>query len=107
MSYIRVVRHGIFVLPSFSSGFRAAAAAAAQRFENCPGGDTNMHARTSRKALSPIAIAVVAALAAAPAARAQDAGTGAGGLEEIIVTAQKREQKLQEVPIAVSVVTTD
>jgi iron complex outermembrane receptor protein len=61
-----------------------------------------MHARPSRKALSPIAIAVVAALAAAPAANAQD--SGAGGLEEIIVTAQKREQKLQEVPIAVSVV---
>ena len=61
-----------------------------------------MHARPSRKALSPIAIAVVAALAAAPAAHAQE--SGAGGLEEIIVTAQKREQKLQEVPIAVSVV---
>ena len=63
-----------------------------------------MHARTSRNALSPIALAVVAALAAAPAARAQETGTAAGGLEEIIVTAQKREQKLQEVPIAVSVV---
>jgi iron complex outermembrane receptor protein len=63
-----------------------------------------MHARPSRKALNPIAIAVVAALAAAPAARAQEAGTTAGGLEEIIVTAQKREQNLQEVPIAVSVV---
>jgi iron complex outermembrane receptor protein len=64
-----------------------------------------MHARQSRKALSPIAIAVVAALAAAPGARAQQSGSSAGGLEEIIVTAQKREQKLQEVPIAVSVVT--
>ena len=63
-----------------------------------------MHARPSRKALNPIAIAVIAALAAAPAARAQESGTTAGGLEEIIVTAQKREQKLQEVPIAVSVV---
>ena len=63
-----------------------------------------MHARPSRKALSPIAIAVLAALAATPAAQAQEAGTTAGGLEEIIVTAQKREQKLQEVPIAVSVV---
>jgi iron complex outermembrane receptor protein len=62
-----------------------------------------MHARTSRNALSPIALAVVAALAAAPAARAQETGTAAGGLEEIIVTAQKREQNLQEVPVAVSV----
>jgi len=66
-----------------------------------------MHVRTSRKTLSPIAIAVVAALAAAPAARAQQAATTAGGLEEIIVTAQKREQSLQEVPIAVSVVSGD
>jgi iron complex outermembrane receptor protein len=64
-----------------------------------------MHACPSRKALSPIAIAVVAALGAAPVARAQEAGSAAGGLEEIIVTAQKREQNLQEVPIAVSVVT--
>jgi iron complex outermembrane receptor protein len=63
-----------------------------------------MHARPSRHALSPIAMAVLAALAASPAARAQQVGTTAGGLEEIVVTAQKREQKLQEVPIAVSVV---
>ena len=62
-----------------------------------------MHARPSRKALSPIAIAVVAALAATSAARAQESATAAGGLEEIIVTAQKREQNLQEVPVAVSV----
>jgi iron complex outermembrane receptor protein len=62
-----------------------------------------MHARPSRSALSPIALAVVAALAAAPAARAQEAATTAGGLEEIIVTAQKREQNLQAVPVAVSV----
>jgi iron complex outermembrane receptor protein len=63
-----------------------------------------MHARSSRKTLSPIAVAVVAALGATSAARAQETGTTAGGLEEIIVTAQKREQNLQEVPIAVSVV---
>jgi len=63
-----------------------------------------MYACTSRKALSPIAIAVLAALAAAPTVHAQESGTTAGALEEIIVTAQKREQKLQEVPIAVSVV---
>jgi iron complex outermembrane receptor protein len=61
-----------------------------------------MHARPCRPVRSPIALAVLAALATAPAARAQDATTGA--LEEIIVTAQKREQNLQEVPIAVSVV---
>jgi iron complex outermembrane receptor protein len=63
-----------------------------------------MHARSTRSALSPIAIAVIAALGATSAARAQEASTTSGGLEEIIVTAQKREQKLQEVPISVSVV---
>jgi iron complex outermembrane receptor protein len=63
-----------------------------------------MHARTSRKSASPVAIAVVAALAAAPAVHAQEAGKTAEGIEEIVVTAQKREQNLQEVPIAVSVV---
>jgi iron complex outermembrane receptor protein len=55
--------------------------------------------------LNPIAVAVLAALAAAPGARAQEVANTAGGLEEIVVTAQKREQNLQEVPIAVSVVT--
>jgi iron complex outermembrane receptor protein len=63
-----------------------------------------MHARNTRSSMSPVAVAVLAALAAAPAARAQEA-TADGGLEEIIVTAQKREQNLQEVPVAVSVVT--
>ena len=62
-----------------------------------------MNARTFRRPMSPVAVAVLAALAASPAARAQQTGTTAGGLEEIIVTAQKREQNLQEVPVAVSV----
>ena len=61
-----------------------------------------MHVRRYHSATSPIALAVLAALAGAPAAQAQDPESGA--LEEIIVTAQKREQNLQEVPIAVSVV---
>jgi iron complex outermembrane receptor protein len=66
-----------------------------------------MHVRSSRKSLSPVALAVLAALASAPAARAQEAAVATGALEEIIVTAQKREQNLQEVPVAVSVVTGD
>lgn len=49
--------------------------------------------------------AAFAAAAGVPlgAARAQDAASE--GLEEIIVTAQKREQSLQDVPVTVSVVT--
>ncbi|MBB4858357.1 iron complex outermembrane receptor protein [Novosphingobium chloroacetimidivorans] len=39
-------------------------------------------------------------------AYAQDTG-GDGGLQEIVVTAQKREQSLQDVPIAVTAVTQD
>ncbi len=37
MSYIRVVRHRIIVLPSFSSGVRAAHAAATRQIQNSPG----------------------------------------------------------------------
>ena len=67
-----------------------------------------MHAsqtRKSRSPMSPVAVAVLAALATAGPAGAQQAPDAIVGLEEIIVTAQKREQNLQEVPIAVSVVT--
>ena len=62
-----------------------------------------MHVRSSRKPMNPVAVAVLAALASAPAAYSQEAADAAGSLEEIIVTAQKREQNLQDVPIAVSV----
>ncbi|MBV1690396.1 TonB-dependent receptor [Novosphingobium sp. G106] len=41
----------------------------------------------------------------AGAARAQSAAAESGGLEEIVVTAQKREQSLQDVPIAVTALT--
>ena len=50
-------------------------------------------------------------MAAAPAyaqeQAAADQGTSSGGLEEIVVTAQKREQNLQETPIAVSAISAD
>ncbi len=41
------------------------------------------------------------------AAFAQDNGTDAGASDEIIVTAQKREEKLRDVPISISAVTGD
>ena len=43
----------------------------------------------------------------ASAALAQEAESGEGGLAEIVVTAQKREQSLQDVPIAVTALTAD
>ncbi len=49
--------------------------------------------------------AIVAASAIAAPAFAQEAEESIGGLREIIVTAQKREQSLQDVPIAVTAVT--
>ncbi|WP_332817458.1 TonB-dependent receptor [Sphingopyxis sp.] len=50
--------------------------------------------------------ALALCLAWSQAATAQEAETGTqGGLEEIVVTAQKREENLQKVPLAVSAVT--
>jgi iron complex outermembrane receptor protein len=52
-----------------------------------------------------VSTAVAAALTIPLQAQAQEAGDDEGGLTEIIVTAQKREQSLQDVPIAVTAVT--
>lgn len=51
-------------------------------------------------------ISIAAALLAVPA-MAQDSGTEEVGLEEIVVTAQRREQSLQDVPMAISAVSGD
>jgi len=56
------------------------------------------------RALSGAASIALSALAAVPAL-AQDAAESTGGLEEIVVTAQHREERLQDVPIAVAAVT--
>ena len=53
-----------------------------------------------------LTLAVAAILASSQVARAQDqSATVPGGLEEIVVTAQKREQSLQEVPLSVAAFT--
>lgn len=49
----------------------------------------------------------IAAALMAPAAMAQEAPAEEGGLEEIVVTAQRREQSLQDVPMAISAVSGD
>ena len=51
-------------------------------------------------------VLAAAALTAAATATAQDQDTS-GGLEEITVTAQRREQSLQDVPIAITAFTAD
>jgi iron complex outermembrane receptor protein len=56
---------------------------------------------STRNNLVAGAVAGICAMLAAPGAYAQD---GVERLDEIVITAQKREQKLQDVPIAVSVV---
>jgi iron complex outermembrane receptor protein len=54
--------------------------------------------------VASFALAAAAGLAGAPGALAQQATEEAGERDEIIVTAQKREQRLQDVPAAVTVV---
>src|SRR6266436_10190701 len=51
-----------------------------------------------------LAAAALASFAGAPPARAQQPAATSGGLAEVIVTAQKREQNLQEVGISLSAV---
>jgi iron complex outermembrane recepter protein len=55
-------------------------------------------------------VAVPFAMAAGSAVHADDATTGQGGanvLQEVVVTAQKREEKLHDVPMGVTAITSD
>jgi iron complex outermembrane recepter protein len=58
-------------------------------------------------AVSKISLAVAAALAVAPprAPAAQPADASSGALQEIVVTARKREENLQDVPLSIDVFT--
>lgn len=58
----------------------------------------------------PASLAAIAAglVLAAGSARSQEPGAGSGGdLEQIIVTAQKREQTLMEIPLSITVVSSE
>ena len=57
-------------------------------------------AHAMRKHLS-LASAISAALAGAPVAYAQTTAGSSGGLEEVVVTAQKKAERMQDVPVAI------
>src|ERR1700687_556506 len=59
---------------------------------------------TFRVYVAILAAAALASFAGAPTARAQQPAATSGGLAEVIVTAQKREQNLQEIGISLSAV---
>ncbi|HKX55796.1 MAG TPA: TonB-dependent receptor plug domain-containing protein, partial [Xanthomonadales bacterium] len=62
----------------------------------------------SRYALTPVAAAVAAALFPTPNAQAQEAASdGASALEEVVVTARKRSESAQDIPIAIQALTQD
>jgi len=62
----------------------------------------------TRYALTPVAAAVAAALFPNQNAKAQEAaGESAGALEEVVVTARKRSESVQDIPIAIQALTQD
>ena len=52
--------------------------------------------------VSTLAVAIAMGLSAASSASAQSTNTGSGPLEELTVTARRRSESLQDVPIAVT-----
>ena len=62
---------------------------------------------TLRRTLRPWACSILAVMAATGQAVAVQATTGADTLQEIVVTAQYRETKLQDTPIAITALTAD
>lgn len=68
------------------------------------GDTTGSKGRSMRVRRSTVAAAVSSVLAYTVAVAQEDAAPAAGQLEEIVVTAQKREQRLQDVPLSVSAI---
>lgn len=60
-----------------------------------------------RNQLRGASVAIIASALFATAAHAQDAAPQGEGLEEIVVTAQRSDQRLQDVPVAVSAVSAE
>ena len=52
-----------------------------------------------------LASAVAAVLAAAPTHAVYAQAAGSGGLEEVVVTAQRRAESLQDVPVSIRALT--
>ncbi|MFA7601442.1 MAG: TonB-dependent receptor [Novosphingobium sp.] len=57
-----------------------------------------------RARVATVRPAAISRIAPEPAARPEAQGDTSGGLDDIVVTAQRREENLQDVPVAVSVV---
>src|SRR5689334_22896188 len=66
---------------------------------------TQSRGRESTMTSYRLRAAVILALASPFAVQAQTSNSPAGGLEEIVVTAQKRSESLQDIPFSVAAVT--
>src|SRR5215471_7507579 len=60
--------------------------------------------RVARNSLSATVLIALACLPTSPARAANAEPAAAGGLAEVVVTAQKREQSLQDVSVAVTAI---
>jgi iron complex outermembrane receptor protein len=66
-----------------------------------------MHSQIRASLGQMLAVSTLAAAVHAPLAAAQEQQVRSGALEEVIVTAQKREENLQETPIAITALTSE